>query len=92
MSRSQRANVVRAFIERTDKFDLQADGAYKHVTDDFLYQFEPKPTEIEYDYPAGGLDKTKYREFCTKVTPRFTNFNVSLSVLHFKLSLTVANL
>ena len=73
-----RAHAVRAFLQGTDGLHLQVDDAYKHVTDDFLYQFQPKPTGIDFNYPDGGLNKAKYKEFCAKVATRFNSFKVSL--------------
>ena len=91
MSQSPRANVVCTFIDRTDKKDL--DSAHQLVTDDFLYQIEPKPiAELGLNYTDGGLNKAKQKEFGAKISSKFNNYKVSLSALHFKLRLTVANL
>lgn len=41
MSSSPKVLIIRAYINKIDSNDV--DGAHNHVTDDFVYEAEPKP-------------------------------------------------
>ena len=91
MSHSPRADVVRAYMEVATNFD--ADGNEELVTDDFLYRTQPKPTpDLGLGDTGGVFDKAGYREYYAAMAARFTCHSVSLSLLHSKPYLTVANL
>ena len=89
MSESPRADVVRAFTERIALFDF--DGAHELVTDDFRYKTDPPPAAGLELGCTGVLDKAMHKKYCNKIAERFTNLDVSLSLLHFKPHLTVAH-
>ena len=93
MFESSRAKVIRAFTERITILDL--DGAYELVTDDFLYKTAHATTGLELgslDYVNGVFDKVGLREYLARLAKELSNFQVSLSLPHFKPCLTVADL
>ena len=91
MSESPRAGVVRAYMARGAVFDV--DGAQEFVTDDFLYRTQPRPTpDLDLGNTDGVFDKAGQREYSAAMAARSTCHSVSLSLLHSKPYLTVANL
>ena len=93
MSESPRADIVRAYIERSSTFDIDGDEGL--VTDDFLYRVRPKPpSALGLGNTDGVFDKAGLREYYAVLAPKMTYSSVSLrlSPLHSKPYLTVANL
>ncbi|KAG2337236.1 hypothetical protein BDR05DRAFT_1005187 [Suillus weaverae] len=80
MSSSPNVLIVRAYINKMDSNDFA--GAHKYVTDDFVYEAEPKPLGVlgEGYVNETGLDQAGYKALHEKVSK------------HFELKTTIENI
>lgn len=76
---STKTQIIQNYIAKIDSGDI--DGAFTYVTDDYIYEAEPKPP-VEVGYVAGGLDKSGYKEYYKKITEYHSDFKVTLLPSH----------
>jgi hypothetical protein len=77
MTESAQVCVVRAYIDMIDSGDI--DGGLAHLTDDFVYIVEPKPTAAAY---GSGFSKEGYKSFYETFMKDIAGMKVTISLRH----------
>ncbi|KAG0701683.1 hypothetical protein DFH29DRAFT_925430 [Suillus ampliporus] len=72
MSCSPKVLAVRAYLDRVDNNDV--DGAHQYVTDDFVYEAEPKPLGVlgESYGDGAGVNQVGFKAYREKIARHLT--------------------